>query len=58
MSEDVDNLHKNTVRISSRPKRTLIARNKDFLWTKNTEISVVVVNVRSGNCVQCKQYYE
>jgi len=36
LSENADDMHKNATRTSSRPKRTLITRNEDFLWTKNT----------------------
>ena len=36
VSENVDDLHKNAARTSSRPKRTPITRNEDFLWTMNT----------------------
>ena len=31
ISENADGLHKNSVKTSSRPKRTLITRNEDFL---------------------------
>jgi hypothetical protein len=36
INENADNLHKNAVRTSSRPKGTPITRNEDFLWTMNT----------------------
>jgi hypothetical protein len=36
ISENADDLHKNAVRTSSRPKGTLVTMNEDLLWTMNT----------------------
>jgi hypothetical protein len=36
ISENADDLHKNAARTSSRPTKTLITRNDEFLWTTNT----------------------
>jgi len=43
ISENGDDLHKNAVRISSRPEGTPITRNEDILWTTNT----------SKQCIEC-----
>jgi len=40
ISENADDLHKNTVRKPSRPKGAPITRNEDFLWTTNTSKTV------------------
>jgi hypothetical protein len=56
---NADDLNKNAVRISSRPKRTLITRNEDFFMdNEHIKNSVVYVSGRSGNCVRCKHTYE
>jgi hypothetical protein len=40
ISKNADDLHKNAVWTSSRPKGTPITRNEDFLWTTNTSKTV------------------
>jgi len=39
-SENADDLHKNAVRRSSRPKRTLKTRNEDILLKMNSSNTV------------------
>jgi hypothetical protein len=55
ISGNADDEHKNSVRTSSRPKRTLITKNDNFLGNVHIKNRVVDVSVRSGNCVRCKQ---
>jgi len=40
ISENADDLHKNAVRTSSRPQRTLITRNEDIVWKMNSSRTV------------------
>jgi len=40
ISENADDLNKNTVRTPSRPKGAPITRNEDCLWTMNTSKTV------------------
>jgi len=40
ISENAEDLQKNAVRTSSRPKRTPITRNEDILWKMNSSKTV------------------
>jgi hypothetical protein len=40
ISENAVDVYKNAVRTSSRPKRTPITRNEDFLWSMNSSKTV------------------
>jgi hypothetical protein len=45
ISENADDLHKNAVGTSSRPKRTSITRNEDILWKMNSSNTVKLLLV-------------
>lgn len=40
ISENADDVHKNAVRTSNRPKRTPITRNEDYVWSMNSSKTV------------------